>query len=196
MCFRADPLVFRLAQPLPTAAMSAAGCKKAGCREPRHQYKEYCLVCPCSLPFADDPFGGEGAGREPCPRPLMPYSCCDCVASSVQEHCAYGLDAELKEKLSLKYDMAKEAEIRDWIAAVIGEAVTGDFQEALKSGVILCKLANKIKPNSVPNINNSKMPFVQRENIVAFCNAIKGMGMRESDMFVTGDLFEVLSVFL
>jgi hypothetical protein len=66
----------------------------------------------------------------------------------------------------------------------------GDFQEALKSGVVLCTLANKIKPGSVPAINNSKMAFVQRENIVAFCSAIRGMGMRENDLFVTQDLFE------
>jgi hypothetical protein len=43
----------------------------------------------------------------------------------------------------------------------------------------------------VPKINQGAMPFVQRENIVSFLSACKSKGMRETDLFVTGDLYEV-----
>ena len=69
---------------------------------------------------------------------------------------------------------------------------------------MLCTLVNKVKPGrykffisfllyflfSVKNISQSKMPFSQRENIVAYLEAVRSLGMRESDLFVTQDLFE------
>lgn len=51
----------------------------------------------------------------------------------------YGLDAELKAKQNAKYDYQMEAELRAWIQAVTGVRMDGDFQEALKSGVVLCQ---------------------------------------------------------
>lgn len=103
----------------------------------------------------------------------------------------YGLDAEVKNKILAKYDPQKEAEVRAWMEQVIGTRFpSNDFQESLKSGVLLCQLVNKIKPGSVGNISQSKMPFPQRENIVAFLQAISKLGMRETDLFVTQQLFE------
>ena len=44
----------------------------------------------------------------------------------------------------------QEKEILDWIEAVMGEPLPeGNFEEVLKTGVILCKLMNKIQPDSV-----------------------------------------------
>ena len=44
----------------------------------------------------------------------------------------------------------QEKEIMDWIGAVMGEPLPeGDFAEVLKNGVVLCKLMNKIQPESV-----------------------------------------------
>ena len=34
------------------------------------------------------------------------------------------------------------------------------------------------------------MPFVQRENLVAYINACKAHGMRETDLFMSDDLYE------
>lgn len=39
----------------------------------------------------------------------------------------YGMDAELAAKQAGKYDAGKEKEVRDWLKAVTGESVTGDF---------------------------------------------------------------------
>lgn len=37
------------------------------------------------------------------------------------------------------------------------------------------------------------MPFVQRENIAAYLAAAKSKGVRETDLFMTEDLFEVMT---
>ena len=55
---------------------------------------------------------------------------------------------------------------------------------------MLCELINAIWPGSVKKINQGAMPFIQRENIVAYLEAGKRAGLRETDCFVTGDLYE------
>lgn len=73
-----------------------------------------------------------------------------------------------------------------------GEKFKGSFHDSLKSGVLLCRLVNKVKPGSVPEnrISLSNMPFNQRENVAAYLDACRRLGVREADMFVTADLFE------
>ena len=51
----------------------------------------------------------------------------------------------------------------------------GNLQADLKSGVTLCELINKIKDRSVRKINQSEMPFAQRENIQSFCDAVNSL---------------------
>ena len=57
-------------------------------------------------------------------------------------------------------------EAREWLDNIVGDktltsAPQGQdgLQEALKSGVYLCKAINVIKPGAVPKINESKMAF-------------------------------------
>jgi len=59
---------------------------------------------------------------------------------------------------------------------------------ALKDGVALCKMINAIKPGSVKKVNESKMPFMQMENISAYLTACENYGVRE--VFQTVDLYE------
>jgi hypothetical protein len=92
--------------------------------------------------------------------------------------------------LASKYDSGKAEAVRVWIEAVTKRSLPKDLHEALKSGVVLCELVNGIWPGSVPKINQGNMPFVQRENIVSYINACKSKGQRETDCFVTQDLFE------
>jgi hypothetical protein len=42
--------------------------------------------------------------------------------------------------------------------------------------VVLCQLINRIKPQTIRRINSLQMPFPQRENIKAFCDAARHMG--------------------
>ncbi|MES1915731.1 MAG: hypothetical protein MHM6MM_007636 [Cercozoa sp. M6MM] len=111
------------------------------------------------------------------------------AANRNKEKYSYGLDAELERKKAAKYDVGREQQAAQWIADITGEPVE-DFHASLKSGVLLCKLINTIKAGSVRKISTSRMAFMQRENIVAYLNACKALGMRDTDCFVTQDLFE------
>ena len=51
---------------------------------------------------------------------------------------------------------------------VLSTEIPGDFGEALKTGVLLCEVINKIEPGKIPKISTNTMPFPQRENIKAF----------------------------
>lgn len=100
-------------------------------------------------------------------------------------HPCSGMDADLQKKMAGKWDPNKAAAVRLWIEAVTKKSLPQDLHEALKSGVALCELVNAIWPGSVKKINQGAMPFVQRENIVAYLSASKGQGLRETDLFVT-----------
>ncbi|XP_048577955.1 myophilin isoform X3 [Nematostella vectensis] len=63
-------------------------------------------------------------------------------------------------------------------------------QNTLKSGVVLCKLANAIQPGAIKKINNAKMNFMMMENIENFCNFVQTKGVASQYQFVTIDLFE------
>jgi transgelin len=71
-----------------------------------------------------------------------------------------------------KYDPSSEHEAISWIEAVTGVSPLvpegGTLASALRTGEVLCRLVNKIRPESVKRINVSKMPFKQMENISAF----------------------------
>lgn len=103
---------------------------------------------------------------------------------------AYGLSAEVKNKIAQKYDPQAEEELRAWIEDVTGCSIGPDFQRGLKSGVILCKLINKLQPKSVQKINESELNWYQLENLNNFLKAIKVYGLKPHDTFEASDLFE------
>merc|ERR1712194_149858 len=104
---------------------------------------------------------------------------------------AAGLDGDLAAKKAAKYDPQVEAEVVKWIEAVTGESKGGaSAHEWLKSGQLLCKLANKIKPGAVGSINTMATPFKERENITYFQKAMRDAGVPESQLFGTDDLYE------
>eukprot|EP01135_Chromosphaera_perkinsii_P001128 Nk52_evm78s158 gene=Nk52_evmTU78s158 len=109
----------------------------------------------------------------------------------------YGLDAELAEKMAAKYDPEREKQAKDFITEVTGHSLEGvegpdALSEALKNGVILCELANKVKPGSIPEkkISSSKIAFKMMENINFFLEAAKNMSIPSSNLFQTVDLYE------
>lgn len=59
----------------------------------------------------------------------------------------------------------QEQEVLNWIADVTGEALSGDYEDILKNGVILCKLINKLAPGSVKKIQEKGTNFQLMENI-------------------------------
>jgi hypothetical protein len=64
------------------------------------------------------------------------------------------------------------------------------YEDALKDGIILCKLINKLKPNAVAKINTSGGQFKMMENINLFQKALKDYGVPDLDVFQTVDLWE------
>ena len=66
-----------------------------------------------------------------------------------------------------EYDVELASEATAWIKEVVGEGDfksnnSADVQEALKDGVLLCKLINVLQPGSVEKINtSSKAKFKQ-----------------------------------
>merc|ERR1712107_414832 len=80
----------------------------------------------------------------------------------------------------------------------IGE-ITGDAKgsktthEWLKSGQVLCALANKIKPGSIAKVNppgtGAMGDSKARENINFFQKMMRETGVPESSMFGTDDLY-------
>merc|ERR1712059_117505 len=83
----------------------------------------------------------------------------------------------------------------DWIGAVMGEPLPeGDFAEVLKNGVVLCKLMNKIQPESVKKFKEKGPAFLLMENVQTFLAAAKKYGVPEEEVFQTPDLFEQRNV--
>merc|ERR1712118_522918 len=103
---------------------------------------------------------------------------------------AAGLDADLAAKKAAKYDPQVEAAVVDWIEKITGEKKSGSAHDWLKNGQVLCRLANKVKPGAVPNINTMATPFKERENITFFQKAMRDAGVPESQLFGTDDLYE------
>ncbi|EGC39983.1 hypothetical protein DICPUDRAFT_96403 [Dictyostelium purpureum] len=84
------------------------------------------------------------------------------------------------------------SESQDWIERVVGEKFKypNDFQESLKDGVFLCRLINTIKPGCVNKINNATTDFAKRENLQFFVKAAKVLGLRDTQLFESNDLYE------
>jgi len=64
------------------------------------------------------------------------------------------------------------------------------MHEWLKSGQVLCRLLNAIKPNTVSVVNTTDAPFSQMENISSFMSGARALGVPEYTMFGVPDLYE------
>mmetsp|Transcript_64272 Transcript_64272/g.119448 ORF Transcript_64272/g.119448 Transcript_64272/m.119448 type:complete len:298 (-) Transcript_64272:159-1052(-) len=85
-----------------------------------------------------------------------------------------------------------EEDVTRWIEAVSGEKKPDgkSLFEWCKDGQVLCRTANKLQPGLCPRINKSTMPFQQMENVTAFIQACRKLGVLEKDLFSTVDLYE------
>ncbi|EGC36183.1 hypothetical protein DICPUDRAFT_97668 [Dictyostelium purpureum] len=90
------------------------------------------------------------------------------------------------------YEMqAKQMECKLWIESVLNEEIDNDLHQALKDGVVLCKLANVMFPGIIPRFNKqSSITFKLLENINSFLGVLKKMGINERELFIATDLWE------
>lgn len=67
----------------------------------------------------------------------------------------YGFDAELRDKIEATWDVEGEKKALAWISTMTGDEIPAgvSLYQALKSGVLLCKTINKIRPNIVAQVN-------------------------------------------
>ena len=77
------------------------------------------------------------------------------------------------------------------MAAVTGRESGGrELQAWLRSGVVLCQLANCLQAGLVPRVSEADKPFKQMENIGGYLDACRKYGVPAQDNFLTVDLFE------
>lgn len=103
----------------------------------------------------------------------------------------YGYTADCEKTKAKKYNAELEQEERAWISGILKKPFpAGSFGDALKSGVILCKLMNALQPGSVKKISEASTAFPQMENISNFLSAAKKYGVADTNLFQTADLYD------
>eukprot|EP01105_Mastigella_eilhardi_P009659 TRINITY_DN2276_c0_g1_i1.p3 TRINITY_DN2276_c0_g1~~TRINITY_DN2276_c0_g1_i1.p3 ORF type:complete len:101 (+),score=25.86 TRINITY_DN2276_c0_g1_i1:105-407(+) len=77
----------------------------------------------------------------------------------------YGMDHELFVKLQGKEDPAQVRAVAVWIARVTGKPLprNDDLHESLRDGVILCELANKLRPGVIPVYNKQAKHMLHQQ---------------------------------
>ncbi|RZF33243.1 hypothetical protein LSTR_LSTR013004 [Laodelphax striatellus] len=94
-------------------------------------------------------------------------------------------------------DPDMEYEAQEWIEAVIGEKFPSGvaFEDALRDGVILCKLMQKLMPGCIKKINVAAGDYKSMDNIGQFQKACVNYGVPDVDLFQTVDLWERKNIF-
>eukprot|EP01091_Cochliopodium_minus_P018839 TRINITY_DN7737_c0_g1_i1.p1 TRINITY_DN7737_c0_g1~~TRINITY_DN7737_c0_g1_i1.p1 ORF type:complete len:147 (+),score=38.68 TRINITY_DN7737_c0_g1_i1:69-509(+) len=88
-------------------------------------------------------------------------------------------------------DPAQLKEVQEWMESTLGTKLPNfDMAKDLKTGIVLCNLANKLQPGIIAKISTGKMPFMYMENIGKFVDAASKLGVESNYNFVTVDLFE------
>lgn len=115
-----------------------------------------------------------------------------------------GLDKEVQENIEAKYDPQLEQKAMDWIAAITKQRAPqvkgchGDaLFEWLRSGVVLCDLLNSIRAGTVPTRQITRQPrhvLEERNNIDAYLQGCKKLGIPSQDMFILSDLHSRASI--
>ncbi|RVD83832.1 uncharacterized protein DFL_005606 [Arthrobotrys flagrans] len=101
------------------------------------------------------------------------------------------LDKDLAKLRLGKYTVQASNEAKSWIESTLGEQLPADdLMDALHDGTVLCRLANKLVPNSTKP-KKSEMPFVQMENIAMFLKVCQDvLKLSQHDLFLTVDLYD------
>jgi hypothetical protein len=86
----------------------------------------------------------------------------ECISPTPTTPSVTSLELDVQIKEELKHSPELERMARNWIEAVLGEPLPfPSFVQSLKSGVVLCKLMNKLQPGEIPRINQSNIAYAQ-----------------------------------
>ncbi len=103
----------------------------------------------------------------------------------------YGLDADLFLRQEAKRDRAWERKVLEWVEAVLEEPLVDatDIVASFKSGVVLCLLANKLKPDAVKKFEQKRLNAMsERANIEVFLKACLELRVPPNELFSCADL--------
>jgi len=101
------------------------------------------------------------------------------------------IDAHIKDRQGEHMVADGEKKVRAWMEHVLEEKFSeATLAEALKTGVRLCKALNKVYPNTIVKINDSKVAFAHLENIGNYAKGCQRLGFNKSLIFETADLAE------
>lgn len=104
------------------------------------------------------------------------------------------MSAEVQRKIDASYDKSVETDAKNWIEDVLGEKVAwgsdeggpgSGFADGLKSGEVLCRLANKLQPGAVKitPISEKSLPAMkitkEKENVEKFLKFCESYGLAE-----------------
>ena len=67
-----------------------------------------------------------------------------------------------------KRNSIQEIEVQKWIEDILNEPFPIQYEEALKDGVILCRVMNTLSPGAIKKINMSGASFKLMENITRY----------------------------
>jgi hypothetical protein len=90
----------------------------------------------------------------------------------------------------------EEAQAQEWIETLLGEKFPDNFENSLRSGIILCKLMNRLHPGIIQKICISGGDYKMMDNISQFQRAAQHYGVPEVDLFNANDLFEQKNIAL
>jgi len=114
-----------------------------------------------------------------------------------------GLAHEAQQKINAKWSPENAQQAIKWIGERINEPTMStdgsmdDVYTQLKDGLVLCKLANWVKPGSVPANKLTKAPtmaFKQMELIGIFLDVMGKNGIDKTELFQTVDLYEKVNM--
>ncbi|KAK9881034.1 hypothetical protein WA026_014377 [Henosepilachna vigintioctopunctata] len=97
-----------------------------------------------------------------------------------------------------KRDPQQEREAQAWIETVIGERFPSGvpYEIALRDGIILCKLMNRLAPGIISKINTSGGDYKMMDNLSQFQKACVKYGVADVDLFQTTDLWDQKNIAL
>ncbi|XP_047569564.1 leucine-rich repeat and calponin homology domain-containing protein 4 isoform X1 [Lutra lutra] len=156
---------------------------------------------PAPGPTSQEPLPAAGPATVPAPRPLGSIQRPNSFlfrSSSQSGSGPSSPDSVLRPRRSPQLLDEKElmAQLRQVLESRLQRPLPEDLAEALASGVILCQLANQLRPRSVPFIHvpSPAVPKLSalksRKNVESFLEACRKMGVPEADLCSPSDLLQ------
>lgn len=77
------------------------------------------------------------------------------------------LEREVRAKIAAKRSPEQDREAQEWIETLLGKKFPAGiaYEDALRDGIILCEVINKMAPGSVRKVHTSGGDFKMMENI-------------------------------